>query len=59
MEHRTRWARALAGICLVSGLVVGLAVPAAATELTGSGPIQPGQTVEMGCLLGKGSSVAA
>jgi hypothetical protein len=50
MEHRKRWARALAGVCLVGGLVVGLAVPALATELTGSGSIQPGQTMEMGCL---------
>jgi hypothetical protein len=49
MEQRKRWARALAGVCLVGGLVVGLAVPASATEFTGSGPIQPGQTVEMGC----------
>ena len=54
MEHRRRWARTLAGACLVGGLAVGLAVPAAATELTGSGPIQPGQTVEMGCLSREG-----
>jgi hypothetical protein len=54
MEHHKRWAQALAGICLVGGLVVGLAVPALATELTGSGPIQPGQTVEMGCLSREG-----